>query len=364
MQPLVDDLLKLWEGVQVEICGTTTTIRAVLSCISCDIPAIRKTSGFVGHNALHGCTRCLKSFPVTTFGDKPNFGGFDKENWEQRVHGLHYFYSVKHKSAKTATEQKSIEKEHGVRYSDLPYFDTIRFTTVDPMHLLFLGISKYMMNIWKTQNVLPLDSFLSIQERVNSFKTPTTLGRIPNEISSGFANFTADQWKNWTLYFSLFSLKGFLPPRYYDNWHLFVKICCTLCTPSISLVDLNFVEDQILVFCKQYENIYGQEYLTMNMHLLCHLTDCIRDHGPIYSFWLFPMERMNGILGSFQTNNRNIELQVMRKIVQMQPSEISLWPREYKDDFMPLLQKYQCASGSLLATFSKNDVEEITLYHR
>ena len=62
MQPLVDDLLKLWEGVQVEICGTTTTIRAVLSCISCDIPAIRKTSGFVGHNALHGCTRCLTCY--------------------------------------------------------------------------------------------------------------------------------------------------------------------------------------------------------------------------------------------------------------------------------------------------------------
>ncbi len=50
------------------------------------------------------------------------------------------------------------------------------------------------------------------------------------------------------------------------------------------------------------------------MHLHCHLKDVIRDFGPIHSFWCFSFERYNGILGSFTTNNRSIELQLMRKL--------------------------------------------------
>lgn len=50
------------------------------------------------------------------------------------------------------------------------------------------------------------------------------------------------------------------------------------------------------------------------MHLHCHLNDIILDLGPIHSFWCFSFERYNGILGSFTTNNRSIELQFMRKL--------------------------------------------------
>ena len=33
------------------------------------------------------------------------------------------------------------------------------------------------------------------------------------------------------------------------------------------------------------------------MHLHTHITDCILDYGPVYSFWLYSFERYNGILG-------------------------------------------------------------------
>ena len=40
------------------------------------------------------------------------------------------------------------------------------------------------------------------------------------------------------------------------------------------------------------------------MHLAAHLTDCVRNHGPVYAFWLFAFERMNGIASSqyYHTN--------------------------------------------------------------
>ena len=37
------------------------------------------------------------------------------------------------------------------------------------------------------------------------------------------------------------------------------------------------------------------------------------DFGPVYSFWCYSFERYNGILGGYQTNNRSISVQVMRK---------------------------------------------------
>lgn len=58
--------------------------------------------------------------------------------------------------------------------------------------------------------------------------------------------------------------------------------------------------------------------LSPNMHLLAHVTDCIIDHGPVYAFWLYAFERMNGVLGSFQTNNKDITVQLMRKFISMQ----------------------------------------------
>lgn len=60
------------------------TIRAALLCAASDIPATRKLCGFVGHGALKGCSRCLKSFPTTEFGTKPDYSGFQRNTWPKR----------------------------------------------------------------------------------------------------------------------------------------------------------------------------------------------------------------------------------------------------------------------------------------
>ena len=52
------------------------------------------------------------------------------------------------------------------------------------------------------------------------------------------------------------------------------------------------------------------------MHMHCHLASCLREFGPVYSFWLFPFERYNGILEDQPTNNRSIEMQLMRRFLR------------------------------------------------
>ena len=61
LEPLVNDLLKLWDGVIMESSTSNKVIvRAALICVSCDIPAARKVCGFVGHRARKGCNKCLR----------------------------------------------------------------------------------------------------------------------------------------------------------------------------------------------------------------------------------------------------------------------------------------------------------------
>lgn len=68
-------------------------------------------------------------------------------------------------------------------------------------------------------------------------------------------------------------------------------------------------------FCKKFETKYGQLEVTPNIHLHSHLINCVVDYGPVHNFWLFSFERFNGVLGDFKTNQRAVEIQLMRKFL-------------------------------------------------
>ena len=120
------------------------------------------------------------------------------------------------------------------------------------MHNFLLGTAKYLVNHWKVSNIISSDNFQNIQATVNDFVSPSDIGRIPLKISSGFSGFTADQWRNWIVFYSLVTLKSILPFRQYNNWHLFVKACHLLCRRNITEEQLIRADQLLLSFCKGY----------------------------------------------------------------------------------------------------------------
>ena len=104
------------------------------------------------------------------------------------------------------------------------------------------------------------------------------------------------------MYYSLVCLKDILPRSDYDCWKLFVKACYLLCQRSISKEQAANGNSCLKKFLEVFVQLYGPQKLTPNMHLHGHLVDCIYDYGPVYSFGLFAFERLNGILGSYNTN--------------------------------------------------------------
>ena len=355
LEPLVQELKALWACKErFSIYGSLfkRPIKVGLVCVSSDIPATRKIGGFLGHMASQGCSRCKKHF---NSGNGLDFSGFDRENWQPRNSSEHKQSAKRTLQETSPASQQKVCSELGARYSvlqELEYFDCIRYFVVDPMHNLYLGTAKHMMkNVWlKERNEFISDEdFERIQELVDSMTVPQDIGRIPGKISCSFSGFTADQWKNWTTVYSLFALKGVLPENHLECWRHFVLACKLLGKKVLTYGDIELGDRHLMEFCRTFEELYGKDLVTPNMHLHGHLKECPLDYGPFHSFWCFSFERFNGILGSFHTNNRSIEIQLMRKFLMQAKVKDFKYPELYPVFFAEFFENGQ-GSGSVKVT--------------
>ena len=163
-------------------------------------------------------------------------------------------------------------------------------------------------------------------KRCKKFDVPSSIGRLPINLSSNYGGFKASQWQTWIIVYSPVVLKDLIPADHLQCWLLFVR-ACTILSQRILKVSNVYTADLFLVqFCRKFEVLYGSENCTPNLHLHLHLKDCILDYGPGHTFWCFSFERYNGLLGSYHTNRKSIESQIMRNFVHSQKlrSEASL----------------------------------------
>ena len=326
-------------------------VRCALLCVSCDLPAGRKVCGFLGHGAHIGCSRCLKRFSGGI--GAMDFSGFDRENWALRSASEHKTFALKTLSENTQAKRDQVESHSGCRYSvllDLLYFDAPRMLVIDPMHNLFLGSAKHFMkSIFIGRGLLLDRDFDCIQNRIDSFTVPSDFGRIPLKIKSGFSSFTADQWKNWSIYFSIIVLRDILSEEDLECWRHFVLACRVLTRHQISMEQVKLGDALLLAFCRKTEILFGKSSITPNMHLHCHLRACMEDYGPLHSFWLYAFERYNGMLGSMPNNKRSIEIQLTKRFLREIQTHNAELPQEFSDQFLPLLPLSN-ALGSLADT--------------
>ena len=252
---------------------------------------------------------------------------------------------------KTKTELRKKESELGCRYStllELPYFDAPTMLVIDPMHCLFLGLAKHFVKkVLIGKSLLSQAEFDVIQSRASSLSVPSDIGRIPPKIQHNFYGFTADQFKNWVLHYSVICLHGLLSSEHLECWRHFVLACRYLCQPILKPNDVIIADALLLKFCKRTEQLFGENIITPNMHMSCHLRECILDYGPLNHFWLFAFERFNGILGQLPNNNCSIEAQMMQRFLSDTHTMRVPIPCEYEAEFKPLLNFKRAPVGTV-----------------
>ena len=304
LAPIVDELESLWNGIILngtDECPNGKKIRAALILVSCDVPAARKICGHI--SALVSCHRCEKK--ANYENRQHNFAGMDDmDNWFiAKDSSKHLENALRWRGCNSDSARKKFTKSSGVRWSELlrlPYFDPIRFITVDPMHCLFLGIAKWIVKrIWVDMGVLSSNDLNNIQKKMNEFQVPADLGRIPGKIycGEGFSNFTADQWRIFISIYATVVLWEYLEEVDRKILTYFVRICHLFVNQILETKSLDEIHKKIVDVVTLIEKKYGRNVITPNLHLSLHLSACSHDFGPLYAFWCFSFERMNGILG-------------------------------------------------------------------
>jgi hypothetical protein len=346
LAPIVDELLEFWSGFdlpQSENHPEGKKIRLAVICCANDIPAARKLCGHI--SALAGCHRCYKRANIV--GRKLNFGGFDdmSEWFQDRDLEEHRTNAEAWRHCKSKDERRNHVSTTLVRWSEmlrLPYFNPIRHLIVDPMHCLFLGIARWIIKrLWIDGGKITKTDLKLMEKRAKEIKLPADMGRIPYKISTGegFSGFTADQWKSFILIYAIPLMWDLLVTSDRKILANFVKACSLLTCRIIDNNMLGQAHDRLLQVAKLIEENYGPESITPNIHLSLHITDCCKDYGPLYSFWCYSFERMNGLLGkllimliymknmlkyffllfligSYPSSGRNIEPELLRIIQQ------------------------------------------------
>lgn len=121
---------------------------------------------------------------------------------------------------------------------------------------------------------------------------------------------------NSAVLYSFFSvLKGILKDKFFRHFRLLAYSAYTLLQEKITMHEMAHVEDNLKQFVEEYQVYYGETSMTMNVHCLSHLADCVKDLGPLWSQSMFNFESFNGTLKHFGARSNNVINQVIENII-------------------------------------------------
>jgi hypothetical protein len=149
LEPLVKDLLQYWTpGVYFSgLPGMdhVRLIRCALIQIICDLPAARKIAGFPGHNATCHCSVCFALRRDVADLSTAHDITIRRNLEDHMMHARHYKAKLE-AEGRRAAEALLKSNPQAVRWSplnELPYWNPIQSTVIDPMHLILLGLCQF-----------------------------------------------------------------------------------------------------------------------------------------------------------------------------------------------------------------------------
>ncbi|QRV77507.1 Transposase family tnp2 [Ceratobasidium sp. AG-Ba] len=321
LDPLVEELQTLYDGVEMTVCegDTTKTEKVHLSVLMTnnDSPARAKSTGRAGH-AHHSSfceCECTHKDINTEYGYN-----IDEEALRLARNSL---------DAPNNRERQRIADEYGMRWSSfnhLPQWKPYKNAPVDLMHNLYLGIVKA---IWFL--LIHTYYFSASQRRefdlfMDSVEWPSGIGRLPKNLATKGGLRKADEfrrlvtilpmalWSVWKDPNDLIPDKAEPIPESSDYtedhirsrkkiFDLIVLLSAAsriLASWSITLEDVNHGMRLLQRYCQGLLRL--GVHLQPNHHFSMHYERCFRLYGPAYAWWLFAFERFNGILEKVPIN--------------------------------------------------------------
>ena len=202
------------------------------------------------------------------------------------------------------------------------------------------------------EELLNDDKMTIIDQRLAEFKQGLTDKWVVENMKSNMGTLTAAGWRHWTLVSSAYCLHGLIPAQYLAVWEHFVNSCRLLSPACIHEKVLKMVDHHFAQFRNGISQLFGSVAATPNIYMQVHLTQVVQEYGPLYALWLFAFERYNGVLGDINTNNMQIEGQIMARFLEASLAD-SLQdevPKDYEGHIARLLKSMKRVNRSVAET--------------
>lgn len=278
LEMYLEDLINELKEVQqtgIDLNGMHFTVKFRFIC---DAPARAYLKRIKGHNSLHGCEKCEQE------GKNDNY---------------HTIYSTSCGTLRTdeSFHNKSDSDHHN---GDSPLdiklgVGCVTAFPLDPMHLIDLGtvrrFLRFLMSKGKVTarlsgaNILLLNNLI---DNVSSY-LPIEFVRKVRSLKF-FAHWKATECRQLLLYIGPVVFRSILNINVYKCFLLLHCGIFIMCNKKLIHLFLHEAEIFLQYFVSYSTEIFGDKFVSYNIHSLLHLAHEVRQHGPLLSFSAYPFE--------------------------------------------------------------------------
>lgn len=320
LKPFIDDLRDLNKNkfsVKVKHGNLSFTVCAII--FSADTPAKAKVLNCMLFNGFYGCPYCFhpgKNEDGTI--RYPLMVEIEKRTHECVVHDAMKVLKMRAEGLK-CIDVRGIKGPTPLLL--LPEFDVVKGSPVDYLHFALHGITGKISGLWfDTHNhnenfyIGRPNQITIIDDNIAAIRPPKSFTRYPRSIGDR-AFYKASEQLNWLLHYGAACVDTILPNVYLKHFQLFSSSIFILNKDEISAKELEEAEKRLKQFAVEFPRLYGSENEVFNEHLVTHVTDSVRNCGPLWSYSNFPFEDMNGVLKSYVNGTTDVIKQVASKFL-------------------------------------------------
>lgn len=204
---------------------------------------------------------------------------------------------------------------------------------------------KRMLSFWvkgkKPVRFLNNNIELEISNQLIEFKPffPSEFNRLPKSLEE-LEYWKATEFRSFLLYTGPVVLKRRLQKNFYQNFMLLPCGIRFLLNSETCIIYNDLANNILKKFVTQYSILYGNEYVTYNVHGLIHLSDFVKIHGSLDNFSAFKFENCLQIMKKTVKNSKYPLQDVYNRIVE-QYSQVQLLPTypilKNQIDYKPLI---------------------------
>lgn len=294
----------------------------ILSHCVCDLPAKAEIQCLKGPTGRYACSYCYHpGIPIKNLSKKTTIRYIKQSSPASlRTHAETLLASTQD-SAFQSDKNYGVQGQSALFMFD--HIDIIDGLTTDYVHNGLLGVVKDIVEIWIGKRRIPEPNYEDykikttakrklLEQRILKLKPNMSFNRKPRSIFK-IGNFKAIELQNLLFYYLRYALVGILPTRVVKHFEKLSGGIYILCKKEVKTEEVSLAGKLLIEFADEFEQIYGEGAVTMNVHIFRHYGQICDNCGPLWAYSMYGFENNIGRLKRFVCGTTDVLYQIAHK---------------------------------------------------